>query len=105
MKLTVLACILAVVLASCAAAPLAPVQVTVAGRQKTYVTGKLPIGILGDEVTVIDRYDENGTLQHPSDITTTGTVHDALKAAAGSTGTAAIITPVITPIVRDVSGK
>jgi hypothetical protein len=80
-------------------------KVTVAGHDKTYVVGKLPIGILGDEVTVIDRYDENGTLQHPSDITTTGTVHDALKAAAGSTGTAAIVTPVITPIVRDVSGK
>jgi PBP1b-binding outer membrane lipoprotein LpoB len=88
-------------LAGCAGQTLTPVKVTVAGHDKTYVIGTLPVGHLGDEVKVVDRYDEAGTLQHPSDITTTGTVHDMVKAAAGSTGTAAIVTPVITPIVND----
>jgi hypothetical protein len=98
-------CLLAIALAGCAHAPLSAEPVTVNGVTKTYVYGKYPVGIVGDEVTIIDRYDEKGVLVHPSDISTTGTVHDALKAAAGSSGTAAVVTPVITPVVNAVEGK
>jgi hypothetical protein len=92
-------------LAGCATQAIGPIQVPVAGQIKTYVTGKIPIGVLGDELTIVDRYDEKGNLIHASETSTTGTVHDALKAAAGSSGTAALVTPVITPIVNDLQGK
>jgi hypothetical protein len=105
MRLRIILCILIFALSACATAELKPYQVQVAGKTKTYVIGKIPIGVLGDETVINDRYDENGVLQHPADVSTTGTVHDALKAAAGSTGTAALVTPIITPIVNDVQGK
>jgi hypothetical protein len=75
------------------------------GRMKTYVAGKYRVGVLGDEITVIDRYDENGKLDSPSVTSTTGTVHDVLKAGAGGAGASALITPVVTPIVTDIEGK
>ena len=97
--------LLSIVLAGCAAhQPLVVEQVTVNGKVKTYVSGKYPVGVMGDEVSIIDRYDENGNLAHPADISTTGTVHDTMKAAAGSTGTAALVTPVVTPIVNNIAG-
>ncbi len=105
MKRLILLCILVIALAGCAEVPLHPYTVAVAGKSKTYVVGKTKVGVLGDEVTTIDRYDETGKPEHFSDISTTGTVHDVLKAAAGSTGTAAVVTPVITPVVNAVEGK
>jgi hypothetical protein len=81
------------------AAELKAVPVKVGDKTKYYVIGNTKIGVLGDEVATIDRYDENGVLQHPSDISTTGTVHDVLKAAAGSTGTAAVMTPVVGDLI------
>ena len=89
--------VLCLFLAGCATSPMQviPVKVGDAGKTKYYVIGNTKIGVLGDEVATIDRYDENGALQHASDISTTGTVHDVLKAAAGSSGTAAVMTPVI----------
>ena len=104
MKRPIQLLVLVFVLAGCAHQPLNVETVTVAGQTKTYVSGKYPVGILGDEISVIDRYDENEVLIHPSDVSTTGTVHDTLKAAAGSTGTAAVVTPVGTPIVNDLTG-
>ncbi|MGA3113492.1 MAG: hypothetical protein ABSF90_03560 [Syntrophobacteraceae bacterium] len=96
MRLTVLILIVGIALGGCASTnPFTAHPVTVAGKTKTYVVGNNKIGILGDEAITIDRYDENGVLQHPSDISTTGTVHDVLKAAAASTGTAAVMTPVV----------
>ncbi len=97
--------LMVIALAGCAAVPLHPYTVAVAGHSQTYVVGKTKVGVLGDEVTTIDRYDETGKPEHFSDISTTGTVHDVLKAAAGSTGTAAVVTPVITPVVNAVEGK
>jgi hypothetical protein len=104
MKRPIQLLVLMFVLAGCAHQPLNVETVTVAGQTKTYVSGKYPVGVLGDEISIIDRYDEKGALVHPSDISTTGTVHDTLKAAAGSTGTAAVVTPVIKPIANDLSG-
>ncbi|MFZ0931240.1 MAG: hypothetical protein WAN11_21720 [Syntrophobacteraceae bacterium] len=87
-------------LAGCASTnPFTAHPVTVNGKTKTYVVGNNKIGILGDEALTIDRYDENGVLQHPSDISTTGTVHDVLKAAAGSSATAAVMTPVVGQLI------
>jgi hypothetical protein len=76
-----------------------PVKVGDSGVTKYYVVGNTKIGVLGDEVVTIDRYDEKGNLQHASDISTTGTVHDVLKAAAGSTGTAAVVAPVVGDLI------
>jgi len=100
-------CVLAavVVLAGCATQAIAPIQVQVAGQTKTYVFGKILLGAVGDEVVIVDRYDEHSNLVHASETSTTGIVHDTLKAAAGSTGTAALVTPVITPVVNAVEGK
>ncbi len=98
-------CLLAIALAGCAGVPLQPYPVTVAGKQKTYVVGKTKVGVLGDEVTTIDRYDETGKPEHFSDISITGTVHDVLKSAAGSSGTAAVVTPVMTPVINAIEGK
>ena len=105
MKEVALLFLLCVFLAGCAEVPLKPYPVQVAGKTKTYVVGKTKVGMLGDETLTIDRYDENGKPEHFSDISTTGTVHDVLKAAAGSSASAAIVTPVITPIVNDLNGK
>jgi len=97
---------MAIVMAGCAFhQPLTVEQVTVSGKTHTYVAGKYRVGVLGDEITVIDRYDANGNLEHPADISITGTVHDAFKAAAGSTGTAALVTPIVTPVVNSIEGK
>ena len=94
------ALLLGLFLAGCAAPLKAiPVKVGDAGKTKYYVVGNTKIGVLGDEVVTIDRYDENGVLQHASDISTTGTVHDVLRAAAGSTGTAAVMTPVVGDLI------
>jgi len=97
--------VMAVFLVGCAGPQLKAYPVQVAGQTKTYVIGKIPIGILGDENAVNDRYDEKGNLVHASDVTTTGTIHDAAKAAAGSTGTAALVTPIVTPIIKDIQGN
>jgi hypothetical protein len=92
--------ILCLFLAGCPAAlKSVPVKVGDSGVTKYYVIGNTKIGVLGDEVVTIDRYDEKGNLQHASDISTTGTVHDVLKAAAGSSGTAAVITPVVGDLI------
>lgn len=94
------ALLLGLFLAGCAVPLKAiPVKVGDAGKTKYYVVGNTKIGVLGDEVVTIDRYDENGALQHASDISTTGTVHDVLRAAAGSTGTAAVMTPVVGDLI------
>ncbi len=81
-------------LAGCPETPLHPYPVMVAGKTKTYVIGKTKVGVLGDEITTIDRYAEDGKPEHFSDIATTGTVHDTLKAALGSSGNAASLTPI-----------
>ncbi len=105
MKLVTLL-ILAFVLAGCAFhQPLAAESVQVAGKTHTYVAGQYRVGILGDKVTVVDRYDEKGMLEHPADITTTGTIHDTLKAVGGNAGTAAVLTPIESPIINGIEGK
>ncbi len=104
MRTTLLVLVL-FILCGCASQALTPVPVKVAGQIKTYVVGKQKVGMLGDEITTIDRYDEKGNLVHASDISTTGTVHDTLKSAAGSTGTAAMVTPVMAPVINAIEGK
>ena len=85
--------------------PLVAEQVQVAGKAHTYVAGQYRVGILGDKVTVVDRYDDQGKLEHPADITTTGTIHDTLKAAGGNASAAAVLAPIETPIINGIEGK
>jgi hypothetical protein len=97
--------VVCMMLGGCATQAIAPVPVTVAGQTKTYVTGKIPIGVLGDELTIVDRYDEKGNLVHASETSTTGTVHDAAKALAGSAALGTVAAPVETPIINAIEGK